>query len=66
MGLVWFDLIVYKVSTFYYVWNWSKKLLWWWVLTATLVFVFGPKLQNKTLLRPRPKLNNAVKEMDKM
>ena len=26
LGLVWFDLVVYQVSTFYYVWNWSKSL----------------------------------------
>ena len=46
-----FDLVVYQVSTFYYVWNWSKSLLWW-VLKATLVFIFGPNLT--TLLWPRP------------
>ena len=26
VDLVWFDLVVYQVSTFYYVWNWSKRL----------------------------------------
>ena len=30
LGLVWFDLVVYQISTFYYVWNWSKSLVWWW------------------------------------
>ena len=30
---------------------------WGWVLKATLVFIFGPNLKTKTLLRPRPKLN---------
>ena len=63
MGSVWFDLVVYQVSTFYYAWNWSKSLVWWWVgggwwLKATLVFIFGPNLKTKTLFRPRPKLNN--------
>ena len=29
------------------------------VLKATLVFIFGPNLKTKTLLRPRPKLNNS-------
>ena len=28
------------------------------LLKATLVFIFGPNLKTKTLLRPRPKLNN--------
>ena len=28
---VWFDLVIYQVSTFYYVWSWTKSLLWWWV-----------------------------------
>ena len=56
------------VSTFYYAWNWSESLVWWWVvvgggggwwwLKATLVFIFGPNLKARTLLRPRPKLNN--------
>ena len=32
-----------------------------WVLKATLVFIFGPNLQTKTLLWPRPKLNNNDK-----
>ena len=32
----------------------------WVVLTATLVFIFGPNLKTKTLLRPRPKLNNKT------
>ena len=27
-------------------------------LTATLVFILGPNLTTKTLLRPRPRLNN--------
>ena len=27
-------------------------------MKATLVFIFGPNLKTKTLLRPRPKLNN--------
>ena len=27
----WFDLVVYQVSTFKYVWNWLKSLVWWWV-----------------------------------
>ena len=57
LDLVWFDL----VSTFYYVWIWSKSLVWWvgggW-MKGTLVFIFGPNLKTKTLLRPRPKLNN--------
>ena len=29
LGLVWVDLVVYQVSTFYYVWNWSSSLLVW-------------------------------------
>ena len=64
LGLVWFDLVVYQVSTFYYVWNWSKSL-WWWVVVVVVVGVesnfsvtFGPNLKTKTLLHPRPKLNN--------
>ena len=28
------------------------------VLKANLVFMFGPNLKTKALLRPRPKLNN--------
>ena len=32
------------------------------VLTATLVFIFGPNLKTKTLLRPRPKLNNNLEQ----
>ena len=28
-------------------------------MKATLVFIFGPNLKTKTLLRPRPKLNNS-------
>ena len=27
-------------------------------MKVTLVFIFGPNLKTKTLLRPRPKLNN--------
>ena len=52
---VWFDLVVYQVSTFYYVWTWSKSLLWWvgggwwWWMKATLVFIFVPNLKTKTL-----------------
>ena len=30
-------------------------------LKATLVFIFGPNLKTKTLLRPRPKLNKNSK-----
>ena len=30
LGLVWFDLVVYQIPTFYYVGNWSKSLVWWW------------------------------------
>ena len=30
------------------------------MLKATLVFIFGPNLMTKTLLRPRPKLNNIT------
>ena len=30
------------------------------VLKAILVFIFGPNLQNRILLRPRPKLNNIA------
>ena len=30
------------------------------VLKATLVFIFGPNLKTKTLLRPRPKPNNFL------
>ena len=30
------------------------------VLKATLVFIFGPTLRRKTLLRPRPKLNSSI------
>ena len=44
LGLLWFDLVVYQVSTFYYVWNWSKSLcagvvvvVWWW-LKPIIVF----------------------------
>ena len=29
LGSVWIDLAVYQVSTFYYIWNWSKSLVWW-------------------------------------
>ena len=53
LSSVWFDLFLYQVSTFYYVWNWSKSLLLWYVvvvLKATLVFIFGPNLKTKTLL----------------
>ena len=60
-GLVWFDLVVYQVSTFYYVWIWSKSLLWcggW--MKANSVFIFGPNLKTKTLLRPRPKQNKIT------
>ena len=34
----------------------------WWVvvLKATLVFILGPNLQTRTLLRPRPKLNISI------
>ena len=32
----------------------------WWVLKATLVFIFGPNLKTKILLRPRPELNNST------
>ena len=59
LGLVWFDLVVYQVSTFYYAMNWSKSLVWRWVLKATLVFIFGPK-KTKSLLQPRTKLNNIL------
>ena len=31
-GLVWFDLVVYQVSTFYYIWTLSKSFVWWWVV----------------------------------
>ena len=31
MGLVWLYLVVYQVSTFFCVWIWSKRLVWWWV-----------------------------------
>ena len=57
-----FDLVVYQVSTFDYVLNWSKSLvLWWWVVSkATIVFISGPNLKNTTLLWPRPKLNNIT------
>ena len=24
-----FDLVVYQVANFYYIWNWSKSLVWW-------------------------------------
>ena len=27
LGLVWFDLVAFQVSTFYYVWNWSERLV---------------------------------------
>ena len=60
-GLVWFDLVVYQVSTFYYVWNGSKSLVWWWWLggwiKATLVFICGPNLETRTLSWLWPKLN---------
>ena len=47
LGLLWFDLVVYKVSAFYYVWNWSKSLVWWVVVfKATFVFIFGPSLKD--------------------
>ena len=26
LGFLWFNYVVYQVSTFYYVWNWSKSL----------------------------------------
>ena len=55
LGSLWFDLVVYQVSNFYYVWNWSKSLVWWVVLKATLVFIFGPRLG--LWLRPGPRLN---------
>ena len=44
LGLVWFDLDVYQVSTFNYVCNWSKSLLWWVVQTFRLGLCFdlGP------------------------
>ena len=29
-------------------------------MKATLVFIFGPNLKTKTLLRPRPKPNNII------
>ena len=44
LGLVWFDSLVYQISTFYYVCNWSKSLVWCVALKATLVFIFGPRL----------------------
>ena len=34
LALVWVDLVVYQVSTFYYVWNWSKSL--WWVVVVVV------------------------------
>ena len=60
LGSVWFDLVVYQVSTFYYVWNWSKSLLWWVVvvLKATLVFIFGPNLRIQIWTLTWTKLNN--------
>ena len=30
-------------------------------MKATLVFIFGPNLKTKTLVRPRPKLNKKKK-----
>ena len=56
LDFVWFDLVVYQVSTFFYLWNWSKVYCgggggWVVVLNATLVFTFGPNLQTRTLLQ---------------
>ena len=48
LNSVWFDLVVYQVSTFYYVWNWSKSLWWWvggwWVCKPNLIKRFCPRL----------------------
>ena len=50
-----YDLINKQVSTFHHFWNCYKSFL---VLKASLVFIFGLNLKTRTLLRPRPKLNN--------
>ena len=36
------DAIVFSLKTVCYGWNWSKSLVWWVALKATLVFIFGP------------------------
>ena len=54
-----FSEIFSRVSTFYYVWNWSKIKKfsvvvggggWVGVLKATLVFICGPNLKTRTLI----------------
>ena len=69
IDLVQFSLLLFytQVSNFYYVWNWSKSLLWRWVAGVGL-WVGGEesnfsvplwsKPRLRFLLRPRPKLNN--------
>ena len=48
--MFWFGLFILFFTKFQpstiYVRNWSKSLLWWWVLKATLVLIFG--LNQKT------------------
>ena len=65
MGSVWFDLVVYQVSTFYYVWNWSKSLVWWVVvvLKATLLFIFGPNLRTRICTKTTKAEKNSPEEI---
>jgi len=45
--LVWFDLVVYQVSTFYYIRNWSKSLVWW--VVVVVESNFSVPLWSKTI-----------------
>ena len=59
--MIWLDLVAFGIS-----FQLKKfKVLGEWVLgryryvgKAILVFIFGPNIKTRTLLRPRPKLNN--------